>query len=204
MSRGAGEVRIIAGRWRGRRLPVLASPGLRPTPDRVRETLFNWLAPSLPGARALDLFAGTGALGFEALSRGCAEVVMIDRTPAVARALRANAERLDAAGARVVQAEALDWLAAGAPASETVPFDLILLDPPYTADLLAPALGRIVAGGWLAPGGQVYCEQPRQTAWPIEPRDWIFHRERTAGQVRFGLLRAAPTAAADPPASAAD
>ena len=123
MSRGgerAQQLRVIAGRWRSRRLSFPELPGLRPTPDRVRETLFNWLAPVLPGARCLDLFAGSGALGIEALSRGAAEVVFVERHPVAIRALRENLARLNGAGARIEQAEALAWLRQpGTPVSYT-------------------------------------------------------------------------------------
>jgi 16S rRNA (guanine966-N2)-methyltransferase len=177
----AGELRIVAGQWRGRRIPVPALPGLRPTPDRVRETLFNWLAPRLPGSRCLDLFAGTGALGLEALSRGAAGCVFVESSPAAARCLRETLATLQADGASCQVAEALAWLGQ---AEEL--FDLVFLDPPFDSDLLAPALAVIDARGLLAAGGRVYVEAPAGQAIAL-PAGWELLRERRAGQVRFGL-----------------
>lgn len=185
-----GQLRIIGGRLRGRRLTVPDRPGLRPTTDRVRETLFNWLAADLPGSRCLDCFAGTGALGFEACSRGAAEVVLIERAPAVAARLRANAEVLSAAAdgpggqLRVVTADALDWLAREPPAS----FDIVFLDPPF-ADSLVDAACASLARGWLAPNAALYLETPASAAPPVPPVGWAVVRERTAGQVRYALAR---------------
>lgn len=179
--RSAGELRIIGGTWRGRRLPVATAPGLRPTPDRVRETLFNWLAPRLPGSRCLDLFAGTGALGLEALSRGAASCVFVEASRAVLQQLEAALIRLEAAGASCIHGQALDWLerAAG-------PFDIIFLDPPFDGDLLGQAVARIEARALLAPGGRVYLEAAAAQALPL-PAGWTLLREQRAGEVRFGL-----------------
>ena len=135
-ARTPGVVRIIGGDWRGTRLPVADRDGLRPTADRVRETLFNWLQPMLPGARVLDLFAGTGALGLEALSRGAREAVLVERDPQLAEGLRQLVARLPGGDrAQVVCADALAWL-------RTAPggFDLAFVDPPFAGDLWAPAL----------------------------------------------------------------
>jgi 16S rRNA (guanine966-N2)-methyltransferase len=189
---GPGRLRLIGGRWRGRRLPIPDQPGLRPSPDRVRETLFNWLAPVLPGARCLDLFAGSGALGLEAASRGASRVVLIERNDQVARQLRANCQTLDAHNVEVVQADALTWLA-GTPQ----PFDLLFLDPPFAEGLLAPACRRLAERGWLAPGARVYLESADRTGFPPLPASWELIRERTAGQVRFGLVLVHPTGTED-------
>ncbi len=179
--RSGGELRIIAGTWRGRRLPVDTAPGLRPTPDRVRETLFNWLAPRLPGTRCLDLFAGTGALGLEALSRGAASCVFVESSRAVLRQLEAALLRLEAQGATCVQAAALDWLD-----TADRPFDIIFLDPPFDSDLLGQAVSMIARRALLAPGGRVYLETAAAQPLPV-PEGWMLLREQRAGDVRFGL-----------------
>ncbi|WP_157640529.1 16S rRNA (guanine(966)-N(2))-methyltransferase RsmD [Lamprocystis purpurea] len=186
---GSGRLRIIGGRYRGRRLPIPDQPGLRPTADRVRETLFNWLAPVLPGARCLDLFAGSGAIGFEAASRGAGEVVLIERNAAVARQLRTNLLTLAAPRVSVIQADALAWLAADA-----TPFDLVFIDPPFADDLLAPACARLADGGWLAPGARVYLETAARAGFPPLPAGWELIRDSTAGQVRFGIALIQPAA----------
>lgn len=177
----AGEVRIIGGTWRGRRVGVADAPGLRPTGDRVRETLFNWLAPSLPGMRCLDLFAGTGILGLEALSRGAAEVCFVERQPVLARAIEAAIARLSARGARVVTADARRFLA-GAPQS----FDCVFLDPPF-GDFALGELCTLLEQGWLADGGYVYLEMSAADAVPALPAGWAVTKDKTAGKVRFAL-----------------
>jgi 16S rRNA (guanine966-N2)-methyltransferase len=178
-------VRIIGGQWRSRRLEFPQRSGLRPTPDRVRETLFNWLAPHLPGARCLDLFAGSGAFGFEALSRGAGRAVLVEQDPAALAALRDNRLRLAAAGAEIVAADALTYLAGPAES-----FDIVFLDPPYAGGLLAPCLARLAAHGWVAPGGFVYLEAREGEAVAL-PAGWQAVRSKTAGQVGYHLARAA-------------
>nr|WP_246194628.1 16S rRNA (guanine(966)-N(2))-methyltransferase RsmD [Allochromatium palmeri] len=181
-------MRLIGGRHRGRRLSFPDQPGLRPTPDRVRETLFNWVAPLIEGARCLDLFAGSGALGFEALSRGAGDVVLIERAAAVARQLRLNAELLGAANLQVHQADALAWLET----TPGTPFDLVFLDPPFAEDLLAPAIERLDRHGWLVPESRVYLEAPVHVGFPPLPESWELIRDKTAGQVRYGLASVNP------------
>ena len=180
-----GAIRIIGGRWRSRRLPVTAAPGLRPTPDRVRETLFNWLAPYIAGARCLDLFAGTGALCLEALSRGAARVVMVERSAAVRRQLQANIGRLGAENAETAGLDALEYLAGRAQA-----FDIVFLDPPFAAaeDMIRRCSERLLHG-WIHPGGLVYVEAPRALTSPPVPAGWEHVRSGTAGQVGYHLLR---------------
>lgn len=180
--RPPGHVRIIAGHLRGSKLPVPERPGLRPSSDRVRETLFNWLQPALRGARVLDLFAGTGALGIEAASRGAADVVLVERDPGLAEGLRATVARLKAGAVRVEAADALAWLAR--PAAPR--FDLAFVDPPFGAGLHVPALAALAP--WLAPGALVYVEDAAD-ATPSWPRDWTVHREGRTRDVRFTLLR---------------
>lgn len=181
-SRGRNELRIIGGRWRGRKLRFPSAEGLRPTPDRVRETLFNWLAPVIHGARGLDLFAGSGALGLEALSRGAAELVFVERAPRVARYLRETVAALAAAGGRVVQSDAEAFLAGTAQ-----PFDVVFLDPPFDAQVVPALLARLVAGGWLAPGARVYVEQPAARGAPAWPAPLVAHRSGRAGEVGYHL-----------------
>ena len=177
------EVRVIGGAWKRSKLPVADRPGLRPTPDRVRETLFNWLGQTLEGWRCLDAFAGSGALGFEAASRGAAEVVLIERDAALVASLTATRERLGATAVRIERADALHWLAR-APAG----FDLVFLDPPFDSPLLAPALGA--AARVVAPGGLVYAEGPHPVdlaaAASLGFGPW---RDGRAGAVHFQLLR---------------
>ena len=175
------RIRLIAGHWRGRRLAFPAEPGLRPTPDRVRETLFNWLNPWLAGARCLDLFAGSGALGFEALSRGAAAATLVDCNAAVVAALRENRARLGAEAAIVVS-EALDYLAGQGPAA----FDIIFLDPPYASRLLTGALTTILAGRILAPAGLIYIESAVADGFEL-PAGLCWHRRGQAGGVAYGL-----------------
>lgn len=185
----AGSVRIIGGTWRRSRLPVPRSPGLRPTPDRVRETLFNWLGQDLSGWRVLDAFAGSGALGYEAASRGAAEAVLLERDPALVRALRASRERLQATQVRVEQADALRWME-GAPAAG---FHLVMLDPPFDAGLHLPALRAALR--LLVPPGFIYVEAGSPlTQDELAPLGLQVHRAGHAGNVCFHLLRPAGTA----------
>lgn len=182
-ARGEGEVRIIAGRFRSRRLRFPAIAGLRPTPDRVRETLFNWLDPSLPGSHCLDLFAGSGALGFEAASRGAERVVMLERDPDALRALHENAARLGV-DVDIVPADALAYLAGPA-----TPFDIVFLDPPFASGLLASAAAALAAGAWIKPTSLIYSEAAAGEAPPV-PAAWAPHRAKVAGRVSYRLWRA--------------
>lgn len=182
-----GRLRIIAGAWGGRRVPVPAGGGLRPTADRNRETLFNWLQGRIDGARVLDLFAGTGALGLEALSRGASAAVFVERSRRVARALEATLETLGAGErGRVLALDARRYLAGAAS-----PFDLVFLDPPFRSPLLAEVLPTVLGGGWLAPGGRVYVEADRHQPWPALPPAWATLREGRAGSVRYALIGSA-------------
>ena len=176
----AGTLRIIAGRWRHRRIALAAGAGVRPTPDRVRETLFNWLAGELDGARCLDLFAGSGALGFEAASRGAARVVMVERDRRVAGHLREQARMLGAQGIEVVHAEAEGWLAGCAER-----FDLCFLDPPYAERSLRELCTALERHGLLVSGARVYLEGPEPLAG-LGP-GWRLLRSNKAGRVRYHL-----------------
>lgn len=185
-----GRVRIIAGRWRGRTLAVAPLKGLRPTPDRVRETLFNWLAPVLPGALCLDLFAGSGALGLEAASRGAALVTLVERDALAVQHLRAALVRLGAGpGVQLQRADACAWLQAG-PRAGSPPYTVVFVDPPYGSGLHETVLAQLAAGAWLAPAAQVYVECPVQAAAPAVPAGWCASRSNQAGQVRYHLFTA--------------
>ncbi len=183
---GAGKVRIIGGRWRGTRLSVPDVAGLRPTSDRVRETLFNWLMPVLPGSRVLDLFAGSGALGLEALSRGAASAVLVERDPVLAAALRELAAKLSGGeAANVVQADASGWLDSQAPGG----FDLAFVDPPFAAGLWDAVLPRVAQV--LRPDGWLYVEAPHEADFAL-PSDWRLHRDGRTREVSYALYRRQP------------
>ncbi|KQN98191.1 MULTISPECIES: 16S rRNA (guanine(966)-N(2))-methyltransferase RsmD [Stenotrophomonas] len=182
---GEGQVRIIGGRWRNTRLPVPYAEGLRPTSDRVRETLFNWLMPKLPGARVLDLFAGSGALGLEAVSRGAASAQLVERDPALVAALRDVVVRLDAAAqVQVAAGDALRWLET-APAQQA---DIVFVDPPFADGMWAQVFERLprhlAADAWL------YVEAP-SGAVPRVPAGWSLHREGGTRDVGYALYRRA-------------
>lgn len=182
---GRSEVRIIGGEWRGRKLHFPSLPGLRPTPDRVRETVFNWLQFDLAGSRCLDLFAGSGAFGLEALSRGAAEVVLVEREAAAARAIEEALVRLRCDRGRVEHLDAFAYLGR-APGRQ---FDVAFLDPPYAGDLLAVAVRQLEAGGWLAPGALVYLEDAAARGVPALPPGWQVLRSKRAGDVGYHLAR---------------
>jgi 16S rRNA (guanine966-N2)-methyltransferase len=175
-----GSVRIIGGQWRGRRLAVADASAVRPTPDRVRETLFNWLAGTIEGSRCLDLFAGTGVLGLEALSRGAREAVLVERDRLLAQAIERHAAAFGAP-ARVVAADALDFLRA--PAGE--PYDVVFLDPPY-AEPLAPLLERLPP--WVGEHTLIYVERPAEASLATQVVGARLIKQARAGAVAFGLV----------------
>ncbi|MBS0571337.1 MAG: 16S rRNA (guanine(966)-N(2))-methyltransferase RsmD [Proteobacteria bacterium] len=183
-----GKLRIIGGSLRGSRIAVPDKPGLRPTPDRVRETLFNWLAPVMAGARCLDLFAGTGALGIEALSRGAGRVDFVEADAWLAGELRANLSRLKR-DARVHVGDGVDFLA-----RETARYDVVFLDPPFAAGLWTAAARALEAYGRLHESAWIYVESPAASA-PELPPNWRPHREGRAGGVRYALYRRAEPSA---------
>ena len=176
------EVRIIGGAWKRSKLPVADRPGLRPTPDRVRETLFNWLGQDLSGWRVLDAYAGSGALGFEAASRGAAEVQLLERDRQLANSLKASKERLKADNLRVDAVDALAWMGRCAPAR----FELVLLDPPFDAGLGHASIKA--ATRLLVPGGYVYVESPEAVAAPEDGSLALWRQDR-AGAVHYHLFR---------------
>ena len=181
-----GRLRIVAGIWRSRVLEVVDAPGLRPTSERIRETLFNWLAPRIAGARCLDLFAGTGALGFEALSRGAASVVFVEKHAAAVRRLRDNAALLGADGAEIIADDARRFLAD----ARAAPFDIAFLDPPFQENALADLCRLLAVRGLLAPGAIVYLEDDRKRPVVELPAGWQELRKGHAGNVRFALVEA--------------
>lgn len=182
------KVRIIGGEWRGRQLPVLVSDSLRPTGDRIRETLFNWLQFEWPASHWLDLFAGTGALGFEALSRGASSVVMLEKMPAVVAQLKHNQQHLQAQGADIQQADSFLWLSRAAQQQLQARFDGIFCDPPFADERIEQLLELILSARLLKPGGWLYLEQPAQRSVAL-PDSFTCYRQQTAGQVTFALWR---------------
>lgn len=184
-SRKPGNVRIIGGQWRGRRLPVPDVPGLRPSGDRCRETLFNWLQPRLHQARCLDLFAGTGVLGFEAASRGAAAVILVEESKRAATALKEGIEALEAPQVSVVQADALAWLGAGSAGGA---FDITFVDPPFGSGLASAALRLLEREGRVPAGGLVYVESARSETGPPAGPCWDLVREKLMGEVRMQVF----------------
>ncbi|NDL64561.1 16S rRNA (guanine(966)-N(2))-methyltransferase [Acerihabitans arboris] len=181
-SRPAGQIRIIGGQWRGRKLPVPDSPGLRPTTDRVRETLFNWLAPMIQGARCLDCFAGSGALGLEALSRHAGVATLLEQDRSVAGQLEKNITLLGAANGKVMVTDSLRWLA-----QPGTPYDLVFLDPPFRHGLIDQTVRLLEQNDWLAPGAWIYIEAETENHGITVPAHWRLHREKVAGQVAYRL-----------------
>jgi 16S rRNA (guanine966-N2)-methyltransferase len=188
-SGGRNSVRIIGGGWRGRRVNFPDIPGLRPTPDRVRETLFNWLQHDIAGARCLDLFAGSGALGLEALSRGAKELVFVEQAVAASRALSEQLTRLGAGpSSRVVEMGASRYLRTPAPPGSP-PFDIAFLDPPFGRGLLAEYVPMLDSGHWVRPGGLVYLENEKADGAPALPPHWDMLKSKSAGEVGYHLAR---------------
>jgi 16S rRNA (guanine966-N2)-methyltransferase len=179
---GPHKLRIIGGRWRGTRLIFPAIDAIRPSPDRVRETLFNWLQTPIVGASCLDLFAGSGALGFEALSRGAASVVFVDREPAIGRYLRETIVRLKAENAQAIVADAERYLATAAHK-----FDVVFLDPPFGKGLTAQLFDVMVARDLLAAQAMVYLECEAELGIPSLPSGWLLAKSKRAGQVGYHL-----------------
>jgi 16S rRNA (guanine966-N2)-methyltransferase len=179
----SGFVRIISGQWRGRKLPVLALEGLRPTTDRVKETLFNWLAPHIDEARVLDLFAGSGSLAFEALSRYASCALLCEKNKAAAENLLANLKRLDCHQAEVCCDDALVLLSKPCPQA----YDVIFLDPPFRKGLIKPCLEALECNGWVKPGTLVYIEHEGELPEQEFGMDWCLLKQKLAGQTKFQL-----------------
>ncbi len=184
-SGGRNSVRIIAGTWRGRRVAFPDIPGLRPTPDRVRETLFNWLQHAVAGARCLDLFAGSGVLGLEALSRGAKELVFVEQAVAASRTLQEQLTRLGGLPkGRVMEMGAARFLR-----SPAQPFDIVFLDPPFGRGALAEYIPLLDAGQWLKEGALVYLENEKAEGVPPLPAHWELLKSKSAGEVGYHLVR---------------
>ncbi len=186
LGKPVGKLRIIGGEFRRRQLPVLDSPGLRPTPDRVRETLFNWLGQQLYGQRVLDLFAGTGALGIEAVSRGAAWVDFVERDPKVAAQLTTNLASLNITSSALHVNDVQAYLA-----RPTKPYTLVFLDPPFHQQLAAPCCSALESGGWLSEGAMIYLETETSLV-PSVPTNWQLQRETQAGESSARLYQRQP------------
>lgn len=182
-SRGE-QFRVIAGQWRGRRLNFAAGTEVRPTGDRVRETLFNWLAPQIEGMRCLDLFAGAGALGIEALSRGAAQVVFVEKDRRLTQGIEASLELLSCSRGEVHCADAFNWLE-----QSTKTFDLVFIDPPFAIHAQDKLCTLLSSQCSIAPHGWCYVERDAQQEAPQLPPGWSVWREKQAGQVAFQLLQ---------------
>jgi 16S rRNA (guanine966-N2)-methyltransferase len=180
--RGQQTLRIIGGQWRGRKFQFPDVEHLRPTPDRVRETLFNWLMPYIDGARCLDLFCGSGALGLEALSRGAGNTVFVDMNKKVIENLKQICTTLDTDRTSFYQTSAESFLT-----GTTQQFDIVFLDPPYDYNLIPETARLLQAGGWLKPVSWVYLEHDGRLDVSLLPDDWQVHRQKTAGQVHYSL-----------------
>lgn len=180
-----GQVRIIGGQWRGRKLPVPDLPGLRPTADRSRETLFNWLQADVPGARCADLFAGSGALGFEAASRGAAHVDMVEISPLAVSGLVESRATLAAQQVDVHRANVLEWLRNVDPGS----LDIVFLDPPFDSGLAVRVLDRLLELDCIAPGGCVYVESPSKFPELVMRAPFALARDKVVGESRLQLFR---------------
>lgn len=181
----SSQVRIIGGKWRSRKITFLTETGVRPTSDRIRETLFNWLAPIIRGTRCLDLFAGTGALGFEALSRGAESVVMLDQSLLVVKSLRENVENLQAENCRIIHASVPNSV----PILTPPLFDIIFLDPPFNQNLIAAASSWIEENKILMPEGFIYIEAEKTLSPLPIPDHWEVYRSKQAGNVGYHLLK---------------
>ncbi|CAM3154617.1 16S rRNA (guanine(966)-N(2))-methyltransferase RsmD [Vibrio rarus] len=182
-SKSTGSIRIISGLWRGRKLPVHDAEGLRPTTDRVKETLFNWIASDIPNARCLDLFAGSGGLGFESASRQAAEVTLIELNATAFQQLQKNASTVKATNINVLNQNSLNFLKQPAK-----PYDIVFIDPPFRQGLLAESIELLESNGWLNSQALIYIETEKELQMPTLPNNWQLHREKVAGQVRFQLF----------------
>jgi len=180
----AGSLRIIGGKWRGRKLSFPDIEGLRPTADRVRETIFNWLQMKLGSARCLDLFAGSGALGFEAASRGATHVDLVEQSNQAVNHLRQSREQLSAQECHLHQATAQDFLS-----NSTEQYDIVFIDPPYQADLWSEIAELLINKQCLADNALIYLECPKQQQLPDLPENWLLIKDKTAGDVRYCLFR---------------
>lgn len=175
-----GFIRVIGGKWRGRKLPVLDNDGLRPTTDRVKETLFNWLMPVIHGATCLDCFAGSGSLGFEALSRGAKHVTLLEKNRTAVQQLNKNKQLLQIQNAHILQTDTINWLAS----STDEKFDVVFVDPPFHHGLASKTIKLLETYDWLTDGAYIYVETEQNGLLSNDvPLNWTLHREKTTGQV---------------------
>lgn len=181
---GLQKLRIIGGQWRSRQISFAATPGLRPTGDRIRETLFNWLAPNVPGAQCLDLFAGSGALGFEAVSRGATSCIALELHRAAASQLRDNKRHLGANQLTILEADAMQYLKHNA---NQQAFDIVFVDPPFDGAYQSPVCALLQRHNWLAEGAIIYCEFPVAKSQFDCPSNWRQLREKISGGVKYAL-----------------
>ena len=189
MSKGSNQLRIIGGEWRGRKLRFPDAPNLRPTPDRVRETIFNWLAPMINGSRCLDLFAGSGALGLEALSRGAAFTTFVDSHKKVIQVLKEHLDLLNAnKQAQVLQFDSVKYLK-----NTPQKYDLVFLDPPYHMDFMQKVVPLLEENDWLADHAMLYLEIEKRQSLPVLPENWELLKEKTAGEVNYFLFQRRPS-----------
>ena len=185
VKKGPNQLRIIGGEWRGRKLRFPDAPNLRPTPDRVRETVFNWLMPVIQGARCLDLFAGSGALGLEALSRGAAFTTFVDSHAKVTNAIKSHLDILGATGkAKVIQVDGTKYLQ-----TEATQYDVVFLDPPYQSDFMEKVIPLLENNGWLANRALLYLEIENKKSLPELPQNWQKLKEKSAGDVSYYLFQ---------------
>lgn len=187
-SRSGNQLRIIAGQWRGRKLNFADGEGLRPTMDRVRETLFNWLQHDIAGARCLDLFSGSGALGLEALSRHAGEVLMIDKNPQAIAMIADNLKLLKVGNAQLLHMDAVEYLQQQADKHTDKPFDIVFLDPPFNKNLLPVCCDLLDKSQCLSPQALIYIEVEKNTPLPALPEHWQPVKEKRAGQLAYYLL----------------
>jgi len=181
----AGKLRIIGGKWRSRLLPVVDLPGLRPTTDRARETLFNWLQSEVGGAHCLDCFAGSGALGFEAASRGAASVTLLENQKKAAQVLSDNIKILNAENMQLVHCDAVNWLNATSPKK----FDIVFIDPPFASDYLVQVCEQLEKSHFLSAHAGIYLEMDSKDNLPELPQNWKIVKQKKAGQVSYYLVR---------------
>ena len=185
MAKGTNQLRIIGGEWRGRKLRFPDAPNLRPTPDRVRETIFNWLAPMIQGAHCLDLFAGSGALGLEAISRGAAFTTFVDSHKKVTQALESHLDLLNANDkAKIFTIDGVKFLK-----GEVKKYDLVFLDPPYHLDFLKKVIPLLEENNWLKDNAMLYLEIEKRQSLPELPSNWQQLKEKTAGEVNYFLFQ---------------
>jgi 16S rRNA (guanine966-N2)-methyltransferase len=188
-SNNKGVFRIIGGRWKGKKIHFVATEGLRPTTDRVRETLFNWLMFDITGARCLDLFAGSGSVGLEALSRGAAHVDLFEMNRLAAKKLADNAASLEGSSHTIHNTDSISRLKHGVESA----YDLIFIDPPFRKNLLPDTLSSLAEHGWLKVGSLIYLETEKDLNGVDIPVNWIEKKSKTAGQVSYRLFEVTPS-----------